>query len=58
MLLYEPDGIELFAIISILVTIAAIPIALSTTPEPHVDQDVSFNLKKLYKISPAADIGC
>lgn len=58
MLLYEPDGIELFAIISILVTIAAIPIALSTTPAPHVDQDVSFNLKKLYKISPAAVIGC
>ena len=58
MLLYEPDGIELFAIISILVTIAAIPIALSTSPAPYVDQDVSFNLKKLYKISPAAVIGC
>ena len=58
MLLYEPDGIELFAIVSILVTIAAIPIALSTSPAPYVDQDVSFNLKKLYKISPAAVIGC
>ena len=58
MLLYEPNGIELFAIVSILVTIAAIPIALSTSPAPYVDQDVSFNLKKLYKISPAAVIGC
>ena len=57
-LLYEPNGVELFAITSILVTLAAIPIALSTSPAPYIDQNTSFDLKKLYKISPAAVIGC
>ena len=56
-LLYEPNGVELFAITSILVTLAAIPIALSTSPAPYIDQNTSFDLKKLYKISPAAVIG-
>ena len=57
-LLYEPNGIELFAITSILITLAAIPIALSTTPAPEIKQTTNFNFTKLFKISPAAIIGC
>jgi MFS family permease len=57
-MLYEPTGVELFAITSILITLAAIPIALSTAPAPEIKHTTKFNLKKLYKISPAAIIGC
>lgn len=57
-LLYEPNGIELFAITSILITLAAIPVALSTSPAPEIKSGTDFNIKKLYKISPAAIIGC
>jgi MFS family permease len=57
-LLYEPSGIELFAIISILITLAAIPVALSTSPAPVIKKTANFNLKKLFIISPAAIIGC
>ena len=57
-LLYEPSGIELFAIISILITLAAIPVALSTSPAPEIKKTANFNLKKLFIISPAAIIGC
>jgi len=57
-MLYEPTGVELFAITSILITLAAIPIALSTSPAPEIKHTTKFNLKKLYKISPAAIIGC
>ena len=57
-LLYEPSRIELFAIISILITLAAIPVALSTSPAPEIKKTANFNLKKLFIISPAAIIGC
>ena len=57
-LLYEPSGIELFAIRSILITLAAIPVALSTSPAPEIKKTANFNLKKLFIISPAAIIGC
>lgn len=57
-LLYEPSGIELFAITSILITLAAIPIALSTSPAPTIQSGANFDIKKIFTISPGAIIGC
>ena len=57
-LLYEPTGFQLFAIASVLVSLGAIPVALSTAPTPEQPQKVELNLPKLYGISPAASIGC
>lgn len=57
-LLYEPTGFQLFAIASVLVSLGAIPVALSTAPTPAQPQSVELNLPKLYRISPAASIGC
>lgn len=57
-LLYEPTGFQLFAIASVLVSLGAIPVALSTAPTPAKPQRVELNLPKLYRISPAASIGC
>lgn len=57
-LLYDPSGLELFAIASVLVSLAAIPVALSTAPTPEQPERVKLDLPRLYRISPAAAAGC
>lgn len=57
-LLYDPQGWQLFALASVLVSLGAIPVALSTSPTPEQPHSVELNLPRLYRISPAATIGC
>lgn len=57
-LLYNPEGWQLFALASVLVSLGAIPVALSTSPTPEQPQSVELNLPRLYRLSPAATIGC
>lgn len=56
--LYAPSGLELFAIASVLVSIAAVPVGLSTSPSPEPPQAVSIDLPRLFRISPAGALGC
>lgn len=57
-LLYDPSGLELFIIASVLVSLGAIPVALSTSPSPEQPQQVEVNLGRLFRISPAGTAGC
>jgi len=57
-LLYDPTGLELFLIASVLVSLGAIPVALSKSPTPEVPLETEVNLKRLFKISPAGMLGC
>lgn len=57
-LLYDPSGLELFIIASVLVSLGAIPVALSTSPSPEQPQRVELDLKRLFEISPAGTAGC
>ena len=57
-LLYDPFGLQLFAIASVLVSLGALPVALSTAPSPEIPRSVKVDLGRLYRISPAATIGC
>ncbi len=57
-LLYSPTGFELFIIASILVSLGAIPVALSTSPSPEQPGAVDVNLRRLYRIAPSATFGC
>lgn len=57
-LLYNPSGIELFAIASVLVSLAAIPIALSVSPSPDVPHSAKVDLPKLFRVSPTGALGC
>lgn len=57
-LLYDPVQMQLFAIASVLVSLAAIPVALSTSATPALPQQVSVDLPKLVRISPAGTLGC
>ena len=57
-LLYDPIGLELFLIASVLVSLGAVPVALSQSPTPVQPQQVEVNLARLYRISPSGTIGC
>lgn len=57
-LLYDPVDMHLFAIASVLVSLAAIPVALSTSQSPEVPKTIELDIPRLYRISPAGTIGC
>lgn len=57
-LLYDPAGLQLFIIASVLVSIGAVPIALSTSPIPEQPQSVSVDVKRLFEISPSGALAC
>jgi len=57
-LLYDPFDMHLFAIASVLVSIAAIPVVLSTSPSPEQPLHVEVDLVRLYRNSPSGTIGC
>jgi MFS family permease len=57
-LLYDPKGLELFLIASVLVSLGAVPVALSQSPTPEQPHQVEVNLRRLFKISPAGTVGC
>lgn len=56
--LYDPTGLQLFVIASVLVSLGAIPVALSTTPSPDRPHRVTVNVRRLYRISPLGTLGC
>ena len=57
-LLYDPADFHLFVIASVLVSIGAVPIALSTSPTPEQPHSASVDIPRLYKLSPSATLGC
>ncbi len=57
-LLFDPLKMQLFAIASVLVSLAAIPVVLSASPSPEQPQSVDLNLRRLFKISPSGTLGC
>ena len=48
----DPSDIDLFVMTSILVSIALLPISLSSRPAPEFDEPDHLSLKRLYVISP------
>ncbi|MGH8033851.1 MAG: MFS transporter [Lysobacterales bacterium] len=57
-LLYDPKGMALFAIASVLVSVAAIPVVMSTSETPRHTEALKLNLRRLYQISPTGTLGC
>ncbi len=56
--LYDPAAFPLFALASILVSIAAVPVALTTAPAPAPRGDVRIRLRRLFRMSPVGFGGC
>jgi len=44
---YDPSGVELFAVIATLVSLAAIPVALTRSPTPRLPEATVINLRTL-----------
>lgn len=57
-LMYDPSGLELFIIASVLVSLSAVPVALSTSPSPEQPHAFSIDLRRLFRISPSGTLGC
>jgi MFS family permease len=57
-LLYDPSGMQLFAIASVLVSLAAIPVALSTSPMPDTPHTVSIDVRAIFSVAPLGALGC
>ena len=57
-LIYDPSGMQLFAICAVLVSIAALPIALSRAPSPEPPHSAAINLRRLFRLSPTGIVGC
>lgn len=57
-IVFDVNEFALFAITSILVSIAAVPVALSIAPAPAPIHQSGINLFKVYAISPVGFIGC
>jgi MFS family permease len=54
----KPTNFMLFSIASILVSLAAVPVALSKSAEPAPIETVKINFRQLYQTSPVGVIGC
>jgi MFS family permease len=58
MTLSDPAGLTLFALASILVSAAVVPVALSAAAAPQPIEAVRVRIRKLFRTSPIAFAGC
>jgi len=54
----HPQGFSLFALASILVSVAAVPVALSAAPAPAPIQSIQIRPLRVFRISPVGFVGC
>lgn len=57
-LLYEPTGLQLFVVASVLFSIGAVPVALSEAPSPARPSRTDIDLRRLFATSPSGTTGC
>jgi MFS family permease len=55
---YDPAAFPLFALASILVSLAAVPVALTAAPAPAPLQIPRLRIAYLFKLSPVGFLGC
>ncbi len=58
MTLSDPAGLTLFALASILVSVAVVPVALGGAAAPQPIETVKVRVRKLFRTSPIAFSGC
>jgi len=56
--LFNPGGFELFALVTVLISLAIVPVSLTKSSQPAPMHQVRLRLKWLYVTSPVAVIGC
>jgi len=58
LMLDDPGNFLLFSVASILVSLAAVPVALSKSGEPAPIESVKIDFRGLFRISPVGVLGC
>jgi len=58
LILEPPSSFLLFSAASILVSLAALPVALTRAEAPAPITEVRLNLRRLYRVSPVGAVGC
>lgn len=58
LMLYDPGGLALFALAAVMVSIAAVPVALTASQQPAAVPHVRVRVGRLYRISPVGFMGC
>lgn len=53
----SPESFVLFAVVSILISVALVPVAMTRLDAPPVAQQVKLDIKELYRVSPVAAAG-
>ncbi|MDH3695364.1 MAG: MFS transporter, partial [Gammaproteobacteria bacterium] len=56
--LFDPNKFVLFAITSMLISLAAVPVALSSSQAPAPIERVKINLRRVFFVSPVGFFGC
>ena len=54
----DPQGIVIYIVVSVIFSLALVPISLTALPSPNITVHKRMSLIKLYKISPVGVIGC
>lgn len=54
----DPQGIVIYIVVSVIFSLALVPISLTALSSPNITVHKSMSLIKLYKISPVGVIGC
>jgi len=52
------DGFQLFAVISMALTLSLVPISLTDRSSPGTPEAIRFDIRTLWNVSPLATIGC
>ena len=56
--LFGVSGFDLFAIIAMALSLSLVPISFADKSSPKPPQDVKFDIKVLWSVSPLATVGC
>ena len=54
----QPENFQLFILASILVSLAAVPVAMTRAEAPAPPKSVRIRLRHLYRLSPVGAVGC
>ena len=56
--LSDPERIDLFAVVSILFSLALVPVALTKAAAPKIERPSGLGFRRLYALSPLGVVGC
>jgi MFS family permease len=57
LMMAPPEGYDLFVFVSVIISLALVPIALTSTPSPEISAPDRMSFRRLYQVSPVGAVG-